>query len=268
MRAMGTVLATLTALAGCYGFLAWPRGRRRALGGLEGHDYAHRGLWNGDRPENSLPAFRAAAEAGLGIELDVRLTADGQPVVFHDGTLSRMCGDERAVAECTLAELKTMRLAGTDCAIPTLGEVLTEVAGRAPILVEIKPDRRVAEVCAKTCQAMQASGAVWCMESFHPLAVRWFRRNAPGVLRGQLAYGRGGRKITPANLLVGTLAQNVLGRPDFIAYEAATDRNPAMGLMRLIRPHLVCWTIRSQAEMDRQRARYDLQIFEGFTPKR
>ena len=105
------------------------------------------------------------------------------------------------------------------------------------------------------------------MESFDPRAVHWFRKNAPQVIRGQLAFARGDRKATVINVLRGTLIQNGLGRPDFIAYEAKTDNNPAMWLQRLLRPTLVCWTIHTQEEMDRQRSRYDLQIFDGFVPR-
>src|SRR5699024_3296921 len=72
----GTVLLVLAALGAVYAFLLWPRCPRRSLGALAGWDYAHRGLWNAQRPENSLPAFAAAVEAGYGIELDVHLTRD------------------------------------------------------------------------------------------------------------------------------------------------------------------------------------------------
>ncbi len=261
-------IAVAAALVLLYLFLLLPRLPRRDIAALRGHDYAHRGLWDADTPENSLPAFRRAAEGGFGVELDVHLTADGQLVVFHDDTLTRMCGDPRAVSACTLSELRRLRLAGSRETIPTLDEVLSAVAGRVPLIVELKSDGNIEALAAATRERMRRYGGPWCVESFDPRAVRWFRRHAPEIIRGQLAFGRGTRKRTAVNVLVGTLLQNVLGRPDFIAYEAETDRTFAMAAMRLMRPTLVCWTIRSQAQMNAQRGRYDLQIFEGFVPKR
>ena len=91
--------------------------------------YAHRGLFNndGDCPENSLAAFRRAKEHGYGVELDVRLTADRQVVVFHDDDLARVCSDPRRVDECTYEELQTLRLLNSDEKIPLLKDVLTEL---------------------------------------------------------------------------------------------------------------------------------------------
>ncbi|MGI9169559.1 MAG: glycerophosphodiester phosphodiesterase family protein, partial [Caulobacteraceae bacterium] len=87
---------------------------------------AHRGLWSAEGcPENSLGAFQAAGSAGYNIELDVQLTADGEAVVFHDATLSRMTGTPGRVADHTAADLGRLRLAGTDETVPTLAEALT-----------------------------------------------------------------------------------------------------------------------------------------------
>ena len=263
--------AALALLAAAYLFLIRPRLPRRDMGPLLGHDYAHRGLWDASIPENSLPAFRAAAEGGFGIETDVRMTRDGELVLFHDAGLARMCGIGRQVSDCTLRELWPCRLAGTDEPIPTLNGLLEAVDGRVPLILEIKPDRRVNELCGKVYARMQAYGGPWCMESFHPLAVRWFRQNAPEVIRGQLAYGLRGGEAHPRTALslgLAALLPNALGRPDFIAHEAESDRTPAMALMRRLRPWLAAWTVRSQQDMDALRARYDLQIFEGFVPKR
>ncbi|MBL8967561.1 MAG: hypothetical protein JNG85_11145, partial [Spirochaetaceae bacterium] len=117
--------------------LAPARPSRAARASLAGARYAHRGLYDnsGDAPENSMRAFDAAAEKGYGIELDVRLSKDGQVVVFHDSGLSRMCGVDAAVASRTFAELAEMRLLGTAERIPRFGDFLAMVAGRAPLLV-------------------------------------------------------------------------------------------------------------------------------------
>ena len=264
---MQILLLVLVILFVLYLFLVLPNFPRRKIDHLKGYDYAHRGLWNDELPENSLPAFQNAVRHGFGIELDVHLTKDDHLVVFHDDTLKRMCGVDRPISDCTLQELRQLQLKGSNCTIPTLDEVLQCVDKQVPLIVEIKPDKRLNQLCQMTYAALTAYGGPYCVESFHPLAVRWFKQNAPEVIRGQLSFGRGnGREQTVLFFFLGTLIQNVAGRPDFIAYEAATDGNLAMTLMRLFRPTLVCWTIHTQADMDKQRARYDLEIFDGFVP--
>ena len=105
--------------------------------------YAHRGLYDNDAgiPENSLAAFRRAAEAGFGAELDVHLTADGQLAVIHDSDLQRVCGRAGKVEELTYAALSQLRLLGTEEGIPLLPDVLPLFAGIAPLIVELKPIR-------------------------------------------------------------------------------------------------------------------------------
>ena len=95
-------------------------------------DYAHRGLHDGEIPENSLPAFARAADKGFGIELDVQLSADGVIMVFHDDTLIRMTGVQGKLCEYSREQLQQMRLGESDEVIPTLDEVLETVGGRIP----------------------------------------------------------------------------------------------------------------------------------------
>ena len=101
--------------------------------------FAHRGLHHGTEfPENSLIAFAAALELGAGIECDLRLTADDQIVVFHDADARRMCGSPLAIARSSLAELSRLRVG--DHPIPTLAALFSLVAGRVPLLLEVKVD--------------------------------------------------------------------------------------------------------------------------------
>ena len=238
---------------------------------LLNRDYAHRGLWNAERPENSLPAFAAARDAGYGIELDVHLTADGHLVVHHDDSLKRMCGKDIKIGSSTLEDIRACRLLDTDEQVPTFDEVLATVDGKIPMIVELKTERNVDALCRAVNERMARYDGAWCMESFDPLAVQWFRKHAEHIIRGQLANGGSILKeSTPQKrwqlLLLKSQLGNCLGRPDFIAYDAATDNNLPMFLIRLMKPLLVCWTIRSQEMMGRQRSRYDIQIFEGFIP--
>ncbi|MAK62160.1 MAG: hypothetical protein CMK09_14410 [Ponticaulis sp.] len=101
--------------------------------------YAHRGLWNADRPENSASAFKAAAAHGLGAECDVHLTADGEVVVHHDFTLQRMFGDTRALRDVALDDLRSITFSRPHETIPTLTEIV-DVMGDLPLLIELKVD--------------------------------------------------------------------------------------------------------------------------------
>lgn len=231
-----------------------------------GRSFAHRGLWDASAPENSLAALRCAADAGFGIELDVRLTRDGTLVIMHDASLLRMCGVNRTVEESTLAELQGLRLAGTDEGIPTLREALGVIDGRVPVILEIKKCRHVERVCAAVQALLAEAPGAYAVESFHPLAVRWFRLHAPDIPRGQLSFGGKGRRWRRLKLLA-SLTGCLISRPDFIACEAGVLSPAALSLLRR-RCGLALWTIRSQDEMDANAALCCAQIFEGFVPKR
>ena len=144
------------ALAGMCAYLVAPGKRDKARRApFMGRNYAHRGLHRIDKsvPENSIPAFEAAARIGYGVELDVHLSKDGELVVFHDDDLMRICGAEGRVEEKTLAELRQYRLCGTEYGIPTLAEVLAAIDGRCPMIVELKRGSRNRELCRKTGRA-------------------------------------------------------------------------------------------------------------------
>lgn len=264
------LLLFLLFLALAWVYLALPQSPPRAMDAFTGRDYAHRGLWTPEGPpENSLEAFRLAAEAGFGIELDVQRTADGELVVFHDDSLERMCGLRKPLASCTLAELKGYSLLDSTQPIPLLAEALQAVGGRVPLIVEIKPGKEIQDICRKTDALLQRYTGEACVESFDPRAMRWFRKNRPGRIRGQLAAfptRRTPRDWNTRTLLLGMMVCNAFSRPDFVAYKAATDRNPFFRAVRRMGAYTVAWTVRSQEEMDRLRDRYDIQIFDSFLP--
>ena len=232
-----------------------------------GRNIAHRGLFLPDQsiPENSLAAFRRAADAGYGIELDVQLSRDGRVVVFHDDTLTRVCGDSRRVDEVDFDELQMLRLCGTNERIPLFSEVLETVGGRVPIIVELKNGRRNDELCEKTLEYLRSYDGDTCIESFNPLIVAWFARRAPHIFRGQLSqppkyYGEANMSKFKGFLL-GNLFLNVLARPHFISYRIG--KKPlcvrfceALGAVK------VAWTSHDDsAERD-----FDVVIFEHYEP--
>lgn len=234
--------------------------------------YAHRGLHNADRPENSLAAFRAAVEAGYDIELDVQLSRDGVPMVFHDATLTRVCGVEARLSEYTAAELAKMPLCGkAGHTIPTFAEVLALVNGRVMLLVEIKGEKDIAPVCEATSALLDAYAGPFCVESFSPYVVRWFRENRPEWVRGQLSshFFRDPRHRTLSGLIMQSLVTNYLTKPDFVAFDRCYSRYfPFWLATRLHRGYSAAWTVKSRAQELACRTRFDCIIFEGYLPEK
>lgn len=220
----GKVLAVTAAAAGAAAFIIAPgRASKESKAPFMGRNIAHRGLHRRDKsvPENSLPAFEAAARIGYGIEFDVHITTDGQLVVFHDDTLDRVCGVGGRIDDMSWEELKSCRLCGTEYGIPLLGEVLSAIDGRSPIIVELKRGRNNRELCRLTYEALRDYNGKYCIESFDPGIVMWFRFHAPEVLRGQLSAQPEELAKTqpkPVAYALGLCLTNFLTRPQFIAY--------------------------------------------------
>lgn len=233
--------------------------------------YAHRGLHDNaaDAPENSLAAFQKAVEAGYGIELDIQLSRDNIPVVFHDFTLERVCGIKGRVKDYTCEELQQFRLFGTGERIPRFEEVLRLVNGRVPLIVEFKIEFRDLSLCPIADRLLRAYRGMYCMESFNPLGVWWYRCHRKSVMRGQLSddFRREGTYRGPLYFVLQNLLANFIGRPDFIAYHSkyphTLSRKICCGTMGAVG---AAWTIRSQEELDRARKDFDIFIFEGFLP--
>lgn len=230
--------------------------------------FAHRGLHDpaSGIPENSLAAFRAAVDAGYGAELDVQLSKDGQVVVFHDDTLKRVCGITGKVSDYDYEELQKMQLYGTSETIPLLTDALEIFEkGTGPLIVEIKTGKRNKELCRKTYEILKTYPGVYCVESFNPFIVNWFRKNAPEVFRGQLAEGPGGYPKTIPRLMAHLLSycrMSFLNKPDFIAYEIC--RRPKRILkLRDKGILLFAWTSR-KPKVDE--AENDAIIFEYYRP--
>lgn len=248
-------------------------GRRELMASFERVYIAHRGLFDNNTlwPENSLPAFRRAVEAGYGIELDVQLTKDYQMVVFHDGDLSRMCRAEGTVFQSTYKELCQYTLASSDEKIPLLRDVLEVIGGKVPLIVEIKQEGDWKET-AKTLRDMMVDyPGLYCVESFSPLAMAWYRKNCPDILRGQLStnFKKNGSSLPWWKRFVLTnLLTNFLSRPDFIAYNHKYAGQFSYWLCRHLFPmENVAWTVKSQEELIRARIVFQVIIFDGFIPK-
>ena len=214
---------------------------------------AHRGLHdNVSVAENSLTAFERCAESGIPIELDVRLTGDGQVVAFHDKGLTRACGVDVLLRERAYTEVSGFGLFGTGDTIPLFSEVLGLVAGRSPLLVELKGDGPPGPLEGRAAAQLDGYGGPFAVQAFNPLSVLWFRRHRPGFWRGQLAYDYADKtEMHPLRrFALRNMLYNGLTRPHF----AAVDINMLVGwrlnsLMRLReRMPVLVWTARTREQ--------------------
>ncbi len=248
-------------------FLIFPAARRHPQRQvLKNRFIAHRGLHDTTRPENSLAAYAAAIAAGYTIETDVHLTADGEVVVFHDETLTRMCGVDGVVEETTLAQLKTLRLKNSEETIPTLAEFLELVAGQVPLLIEFKVHQKdTVPLCKAVDRVLANYKGEYIIQSFYPPVLHWYRKNRPNVCRGQLSAPF--LKENFVHFLAGCLLFNVIARPDFVSYDLVGAKHPCRRLCTLLGALPVGWTFRSQKEIDAHRADFEGFIFEGFIPQ-
>lgn len=235
------------------------------------NSYAHRGLHEKDKsvPENSMAAFAKAVEAGYGIELDINLTADGTVVVFHDDSLLRVCGVDKLITNCTAAELSAYRLENTSEGIPLLEDVLKLVDGRVPMIIELKNTKNWPDLCVKAAALLSDYPGPYCIESFHPGIVRWFYKNQPKVVRGQLSANHRSFEGTPLwqSLLIASIMTNVASRPHFIAYNHEDARHRLrLRFFKMLGGKLIGWTVRDTDNSDECQRRFDVIIFEFFRP--
>lgn len=271
-KIIGITAYILAALGALYLAMIQPRVfRRPRRSPFKKWFYAHRGLHDNasDAPENSLAAFKKAVDAGYGIELDIQLTRDKIPVVFHDYTLERACGVKGNLRDYTYDELQKFRLFHSQERIPRFEDVLKLVDGKVPLIVELKIEFKDLSLCPVADRLLSGYRGMYCIESFNPLGLWWYRRHRGDVMRGQLAdaFWQEGEYRGLLHLALQNLLANFISRPDFIAYHSKYPRTlsrkiccDTMGAMG------VAWTIKSQKELDLAKKDFDIFIFEGFRP--
>ena len=268
---MWIALAVLVVLFILWMVLICPaRSTQKQRAPFQNRTFAHRGLYEKDQsvPENSLAAFQRAVDAGYGVELDVQLTRDKVVVVFHDDDLKRVCGIDGRVDAYTFEELQAFPLLGTAHRIPTFADVLAVLDGKIPVIVELKSAGDWKGLCERTLPMLRAYKGDCCVESFHPLLVRWFYLHAPEILRGQLSEAsRYSRRYVPLyqSVMMSRLFTNVLTHPQFVAYRIgpkclSVRICEALGAMK------VAWTARPADDHAKLARRNDAIIFEHYRP--
>ena len=227
---------------------------------------AHRGLHDDNFPENSLPAFEAAAGAGIPIEFDVQLSKDGQAIVVHDENLLRLTGTNREVEKMTTAEIKALRFRGTDFSIPTLEETLSLIDGRVPILVEVKKHKKPLE--QMVCDQLRAYPGEFAVQSFNPMVLRAIRRIAPEFVCGLLSSKFEHQKllrIQKAGIKNARLFF-MAKQPDFLSFEIHSFPNRRIaGFRQDLGIPILGWVITSLGELEIAEKFCDNIIFENLS---
>ena len=234
---------------------------------------AHRGLFDNasEAPENSLAAFQKALDHGFGMELDVQLTRDGKLVVFHDFDLKRMCDVHKKLTELTYAELEQYFLKNSTEKIPLFSDVLKLIDGKVPLVVEIKVGFDYKATTEAAAAMLSTYKGIYCMECFNPLALVWYRKHNPKVLRGQLSmdfFKSEDKMPRIIQFFLTNLLLNFWAKPDFISYNHKDRQIRGFRMCRkLFHVKTAAWTIKSEAELKAARQTFDMFIFDSFLPK-
>lgn len=236
---------------------------------------AHRGLHDDNSPENTIAAFNGAVEKGCPIELDVTLTGDKQVVVFHDKKLKRLFGVDGYVQDMTYEQLAKLQFPDSTERIPLFSQVLNVVDGRVPLLIEIKNEGAVGELERLVYEELKGYKGLYAIQSFNPYSVKWFRINAPTVLRGQLSgsflvsdyeveYGGTTRLPWYKRFMLSNMLMNFESRPNFIAYEIDNDGNKAFRGLKNLGVPVLGWTVDSKSTYQRVKNECDNLIVDTF----
>ena len=226
---------------------------------------AHRGLHDDSVPENSFEAFEAAIAAGYPIEIDVQLTKDKVPVVFHDDNLERLTGYKKRVTRVKSTKLEKLRLGGTNNRIPTFHDFLEFVSGRVPILVEVKKNKGSRGIERLVVEMLQKYAGDFAIQSFHPIAIRKVRKHDPSMYCGLLSS-----KLSEMKMLrikkaaVKNARLFFMAKPDFVSFEINSFPNDRVKRFREeLKLPILGWTIKSKEDIERAKEYCDGIIFEN-----
>ena len=242
-------------------FLA-PAPDARNVAWIGEHTFAHRGMHGPSLPENSPGAFAAAIERGFGIECDVQRSSDGHAMVFHDWELDRLTAESGPIYRRSAEQLGAIPLSGSTETIPTLRQLLDQVAGRVPILIEVKSrkDRKVLPLCMAVRRVLEGYLGPHAVMSFDPRVSAWFAKHSPRTVRGLV--------VTEENAkgLPGRVRRRLSlwhARPDFLAYDIRDLPSAFASAQRRRGLPVATWTVRT-AELRRRAAEHaDAPIAES-----
>lgn len=264
----GLLLLIMVGLLGAYVYLSSPEKLdQNKIGWIKDNLIAHRGLHEGNVPENSMAAFSLAIEEGYIIELDAQITKDNQVVVYHDNDLNRMLGIDKLITEVTYEELQTYSLIGTDQKVPLLRDVLTLIDDQVPVLIEVKNDLEVGYLEGAMYDVLKDYDGRFAVIAFNPYSLAWFKKNAPDFIRGQVSghfslseedKAKGVKRLVYyKRFMLTNLLMNFESKPNFIVYEIKDTPLIRILSIKLMNVPLLGYAINNQEEYDQAKPMYD-----------
>lgn len=230
---------------------------------------AHRGLHSGKEiPENSISSFKACIEAKLPIELDVHIMTDGTALVFHDDSFERMTGYEREMYLSSYDDVKDLKLLDSEERIPTLEDVLTLVNGQVPLVIELKCLKHDGRLEHQVYNLLKEYEGPYCIQSFNPFTLLWFKRYAPEVVRGMISGSLHNSTVSLwRKVIIRSMVFAFLIKPHYIAFEWDKFWYPSMWVVRIFtRIPIIAWCIKNKNQQAIMKSKTSNIIFEDFDP--
>ena len=249
----------------------------RAPDWLTARPIAHRGLHDATRGivENMPAAAQGAVAGNFAIECDIQLSADSEAMVHHDDVLDRLTDASGRLRDKTAAELKAVRFKATSERMMTLAELCALVAGRTPLVIEVKShfdgDRRLVMRMAEVLSSYQGPAVGMSFDPDQVVALRELIPSRPrGIVAERYYTAQGWPEASPAQRRDMTHLRHCFHtRPDFVAFHVHELPSPAPWLARnLFGCPLLTWTVRTPEQRARAARYADQMIFEGFVPER
>ena len=226
---------------------------------------AHRGYHNikENIPENSILAFKKAIRYKYVIELDVHILEDNTLVVFHDDNLKRVCGVDKNIDECTFDEIKDLKLFNTTCKIPLFEEVLKEVDGKVPLLIETKMLKYNSILEQELSKILDNYNGLFAIQSFNPFSINWFKNNKKNYIIGLLSSNfKKWNLCYPKKIIGKTLLLDLFLKVDFIAFDLKAMPNKYIDKKKN-KKLVLGWTIRCKEDYENANKYFDNIICEN-----
>jgi len=238
---------------------------------LKARPIAHRGLHDVSRRivENTKTAFALALAGNYAIECDLQISGDGEAMVFHDSNLGRLTVHTDPVNSLSAEQLKQVSFKDSDDKMQTLSELLHQVNGKVPLIIELKSlidgDLRLVE---RVIEVLADYHGDYCLMSFGPFLMREVKRLAPNIIRGAVVnpetdelWLNAPLKENPATTMLD------LVEPDFLSYDVDGLSSSFFTTFKITGKPVICWTVKSQKTADYAYQFCDQITFEGFTPE-
>ena len=224
---------------------------------------AHRGLHKGrEIPENSMLAFKAAIEKNYAIEFDINITNDNQIVVFHDDNLNRLCNKKQNIEDVSYDFLKDLNLYESNEKIPLLKELLNEVAGKIPLIIEIKKHKNIGLLENILLEMLKEYKGEYFICSFEKDILLWLEKNKPKEIRG-LIFESLPIKFKKYEKIA-FLYKYFKSKADFISLEDKLIDSSIYDFCKKKELDIVVWTIKDKKSFQNIDKKVSAVIFENF----